>query len=97
MALPIPHPTGTSLPHITNSFLSHFLAGGGVQLGPSGLGQHRAPEARPRPHQLASCSPPPARAPAAAPAQAPAGPAPGPTPPPRPLARSGSEPSGSGL
>lgn len=33
-AFPIPHPTGTSLPHITNSFLSHFLARGGASSAP---------------------------------------------------------------
>lgn len=34
-----PHPTGTCLLHISNSFLSHFLAGGGVSQTPprSGL------------------------------------------------------------
>ncbi|XP_069453485.1 basic proline-rich protein-like [Ovis canadensis] len=95
-AFPIPHPTGTSLPHITNSFLSHFLAGGGVSWAPPGDGPAPSPEARPRPRQ-----PPAAPRPRPEPRPRPRpwpqrGPAPGPAPP-RPLARSGSEPSGSGL
>ena len=83
-AFPIPHPTGTSLPHITNSFLSHFLAGGGVSWAPPGAGPAPSPGARPPP-PAAGGSLPPAPPSACSP------------PRPRPLARSCSKPAGSRL
>lgn len=45
----ISHPTGTSLLHISNCFLSHFLARGGVSRAPPGTGPAPGPRARPPP------------------------------------------------
>lgn len=41
-----PHPTGTCLLHISNSFLSHFLARGGVSQTPPRAGPAPGPSAR---------------------------------------------------
>lgn len=60
----ISHPTGTSLLHIANCFLSHFLAGGGVSRAPPGTGPALGPGASPPPPQ-------PRRAPPSSPASAP--------------------------